>query len=145
MPLDDLRSFLDKPTLKLPVGGKTYTVQACAADVWLRLQADIDKADDPTVKGLPDMDIFRMCLGEEIFTKLLPLVTGPELRHIGMTAFLWQISGADAAATYWATGGKAPTPGKATPTRTRRTTPTAGASTTRKAASGTGTTTPKKS
>lgn len=146
MALDDLRSFLDQPTLTLPVGGKKYTVQPCKADVWLRLQEIARRAeDDPTAERTPDTELFRLALGDELFGKLLPLVTGPELRHIGTTAYLWQLGNQELAARFWAGGGKASTSESATPTRTRRTTHTGAANTTRRRASGTGTSTPKKS
>lgn len=145
MPLDDLRTFLDQPTLTLPVGGKKYTVRPCKADVWLKLQEIARRADDPDSDEpkVPDMELFKLALGD-LFDQLLPVVTGPELKHIGTTAYLWQLGSTELAARFWAGGGKASTP-TVTPTRTRRTTRTGEASTTRRRASGTTTSTRPKS
>lgn len=146
MALNDLRTFLDQPTLTLPVGGKKYTVQPCRADVWLRLQEIARRAeDDPTAEATPDTELFKLALGDDLYTKLLPLVTGPELRHIGTTAYLWQLGNHEFAARFWASGGKASTPAPKTPTRTRRATHTGEGTTTRRPASGSGTSTRKKS
>jgi len=142
MALDDLRSFLDQPTLTLPVGGKTYTVQPCKADVWLRLQ-EIARRAEGGEDTTDDMELFKLALGD-LFERLLPLVTLPEMKHIGTTAYLWQLGDNKLAARFWASGGKASTPEPETPTPTRRKTPTGVANTTRKRASGSGTSTRKK-
>lgn len=144
MPLDDLRAFLDQPVLTLPVGGKKYTVRPCKADAWLKLQEIANRTDKDETESTPDMVLFRLALGDQLFEQLLPEVTGPELRHIGTTAYLWQLGSQELAARYWAGGGKASKP-TATPQRTRRTTRTGAATTTRKRGSGSGTSTQPKS
>lgn len=144
MPLDDLRSFLDQPVLTLPVGGKKYTVRPCKADVWLRLQENARRAEGGTEELMPDLELFKLALGDDLFKKLLPEITAPELSHIGTTAYLWQLGDNEFAAKYWASGGKASTVAEETPPPTQQTTPMAGANTTRRRASGTGTSTRKK-
>lgn len=143
MPFEDLRTFLDQPTLDLKIGRKTYTVQPVKAAVWLRIQEAANRAGQADVEPIADHDLFRMVLGADVYDAMLNDLTGPELRRAGMTAYLWQLGQESIAEQFWISGGKAVSP--ATPTRTRRTTPTGAAASTRRRASGTGTSTRKKS
>lgn len=151
MPLSDLREMLDAPVLKLPIGGKTYAVQAADAETWLRLQDIHNRSADlvagrpasasrsaDAVTGLSEIDMYRLALGD-VFDKLVVAkVSGPELKHAGLTAYFWQIGEQDVAEAMWESAGKAP----ARP-RSRRgsttSTSTGAATTTRRRASGSGT------
>lgn len=146
MPLDDLRDFLEQPTLTLPIGGKQYVIHPVTAKVWLELQAILEDAGKGK-QTIPDIDLYRKCLGGDVLDAMIENgVTGPELRQAGVTANLWQLNQQELAEAFWRSGGKAPTPQgeqsdqpqTATPTRT------AGATTTRKRASRSTTTTRQK-
>jgi len=145
MALDDLRDFLDQPTLTLPVGGREYVVKPCLARVFLRLQEASAAAASGDTSGerIPDTELFRLSLGDELFEELADALTGPELVHVGTTAYMWQLGRSEIAEVYWASGGKALTASE-TPTPTPQATHTGEATTTRRRASGSGTSTRKK-
>jgi hypothetical protein len=138
---ENLRTFLDQPVLTLPVDDEhTYVVKPCTGDTWLRLQRFALGEEK-----IPDMDLYRLTLGDTVLDAMLPELTGPELRHVGMTSYLWQLGRTEVAEEYWRSGGKAESAETPTPTRTPRTTRSAAASTTRRRASGKTTSTRRKS
>lgn len=152
--LTDLRDMLDAPTLKLPIGGKTYVVQACTADAWLRLQEINDRitakaktsedgTDVATATGVSELEMFKMALGDTFAEMITGQVTAVELKHAGVTAYYWQLGNEAVAEAMWQSAGKAPAPSKPARQSSTRTS-TAGATTTRKRASTKATTTPTK-
>ena len=153
-PLDDLRDFLEQPTLILPIGGKEYVVEACSAKTWLQLQAfrdqmaafekDPKKNKPPTIK---DVDFYRLNFGDAVYEQMIEDGVRPaELQFASVTANLWQLGDAEIAEAYWRSGGKAQAQkgNPADPPKTATPTHTGEATTTRKRASRSTTTTRQK-
>lgn len=138
MDLEDLSQYLETPTLTLPIRGTSYTVESADGERWLRLQAIAANTD--TKSGESMMDLYRLALGDTFDQLVNAKVSGADIQHAGTTAFYWQIGREDLAQAFWRSGGKAPGPRRATPKTTRP----AAASTTRRRASGSGTSGRKK-
>ena len=146
---DDLGEYLS-PTLDLTLAGKTYQVPSPPAAVGLRLQAAFAvtaarRAGRPPkqrhLKLLVDDPATSMeqdSLGPVYDQLLADEVSFEALTHAGMTAYLWHVSGREAALRYWRYPlGEALTPDRSTSTST------AEASTTKPPSSGSGTTSPQ--
>lgn len=151
--LEQLGSFLD-PILSVPFRGKTYKVPAVDAETGLRLQklisagirASIDGEVDPeTVELVSDADekgFYQSVLGPVYDELLTDGASFPALKFIGQTALMWHTQDHKTAAEFWDAEGKAPEANRAQ-RRTATRTATAAATTTKKPASRTGTTTRK--
>lgn len=146
----DLDAFLDD-TLALPVAGKVYTIRPVSGAFGLRLErmmaegeaAAHGEADEDAIReafdGMDDEVFNRELLGDVYRELLDDGVPYRTLKIVSSTAMIWNLSGEDAAVEFWNAGGKAPEPNR----RQRRagTTRTGAASTTKRPASGTGTST----
>ncbi|MFE5777078.1 hypothetical protein [Brachybacterium sp. NPDC056505] len=149
----DLDQFLDD-ALVLPINGKDYRIPAVSAQLGLKLQrilevtedAQNNRASDEDVQELisdaEEMELYPDVLGDAYDEMLADGISYPRLRLAAITAILWNVHGEDMAADYWAAGGKAPEPNRAQ--RRAPKTPTGGASTTKRPASGSGTSTRRK-
>ncbi|MDQ1738106.1 MAG: hypothetical protein QOH56_4357 [Pseudonocardiales bacterium] len=162
MALADLREFIDSPKLTLPIGGRSYNVGPVTAQVWLRLQEIQARAakviedaaklsDDPDavlaasdteIDEISELDLIKLALGDAFDVMVRGGVTGPELKHAGVTAYYWQLGQESVAEAIWISAGKATAPRRAPRTSIR--TSTGAATTTRKRASGSGTSSRKK-
>lgn len=126
MPFQDLDDYLD-PTLKLPIGGKLYSVNSPSARTGIQVnglvaaaravQAGEDiAASDLAALSLDDSeerDFFRSLLGSTMEEMLQDGVGWHQVRHAGLTTMFWVTRGRAAAETFWQSGGdnpKAPTP-----------------------------------
>lgn len=159
MSFKDLRETL-APGLPLPIGGKTYLIKPISAEVGLRMQdlmsvaAKVAKAKQDNTEYTPseddtavltdaaEADLFKDALGDTWDEMLADNVSFEELKLCALTVIFHATQGAEFAEGYWNAGGKAPAPNREarrTATRTR----TGAASTTRKRASQSGTTTRK--
>ncbi|HJQ00079.1 MAG TPA: hypothetical protein VJ851_00635 [Jatrophihabitans sp.] len=151
MALSDLREMLDAPVLKLPIGGKTYTVAAADAETWLRLQDIHNRSADlvagrpaaasrnaDAVTGLTEIDMYRLALGPTFDQLVAAKISGPELKHAGLTAYFWQIGEEKVAELMWESAGKAQ-PARRRSSRSTTSTSTGAATTTRRRVSGSGT------
>lgn len=159
MALKDLRSALNG-TLKLPINGTTYEVQPISAAAGLRFQEimaiaqksqqakaagkDYTPADDDVevLNDQAERDMYRDALGDAYDLMIEDGVQFAELKLAALYVTFHAVYGEEFAETYWNAGGKAPARNRAerrTATRTR----TGAASTTKKPASRTGTTTRK--
>ncbi|MDQ1053171.1 hypothetical protein QE394_001099 [Arthrobacter sp. SORGH_AS 212] len=151
--LEQLGTFLD-PILGVPFRGKTYKVPPVDAETGLKLQrlisagvqAAVEKKLDPeTIELVSDAEekgFYQTVLGPVYDELLADGATFHALKFIGQTALMWHAQDFDTAEEFWMAEGKAPTPNRAE-RRTATRTGTAAATTTRKRASVTGTTTPK--
>lgn len=159
MALKDLRSVLDG-TISLPIGGKTYKVPPISIEAGLRFQellgiaAKAKKAEDTgTEFELTDLDtqvltdqqerdLYSEALGDVYEELIADGVSFDELKMAAMYVLIKSVQSEETAEAFWNNGGKAPARNRAerrTATRTR----TGAATTTRKPASRTGTTTRK--
>lgn len=159
MALKDLRAAING-VHKLPIGGNVYEVQPISAEAGLRFQEvmavafkakkarDAGKEYDPTeddIEVLNDQgerEMYRDALGETHDIMVADGVTFDELKLAALYVTFHAINGPEFADLYWNAGGKAPAPNREarrTATRTR----TGAATTTKKPASRTGTTTPR--
>lgn len=163
MAFKDLREFLD-PTLRLPIGGKEYVIPAPSASAGLRLEAllalgvaarngvELSKQDKAALRLDDDqeIDLYRDALGTAYDEMVADGVSLPELQHAGATAFIKWTQGEAAAEAFWESGGKGPA-APATLNRAARralaatSTGTAAATTTKRPARGSGTTSRPKS
>lgn len=116
----DLDEFFD-PSLRLPIGGKTYTVPPPDAEVGLLCQRlmhaglaaqagqevdqdGLNRLADAVLSDEQEKDLYKRLLGpvwEELFADR---VSWPVIQHVGETALLWVAAGVDAAARHWEAG-----------------------------------------
>lgn len=134
--LSDLSEFLDVPVLTLPVHGVKYIVKSASGEDWLRLQA-ID--DDRATSKVSAMEMFKLALGSTFDEMVKAGLLKAEIEHCGTTAYFWQMGREDMAETFWKSTGKAVAAKSPRKTSTQRTTRPAAGTTTRRRASGTGT------
>lgn len=127
--LDELDEYLD-PGLILTVRGREYTVPLPSAELGLWLQriaqaapdaltaADSDDPDliadvatraarIPTPEIVRDRTLTQIVLGDDLHAQMIADgVPYPHLEHCGRTALWWILAGEQAAAAYWASGGR---------------------------------------
>ncbi|MEV6033565.1 hypothetical protein AB0L65_20590 [Nonomuraea sp. NPDC052116] len=116
----DLDSFFD-PTLKLPVGGKTYVIPPPSAEVGLLCQRlmhasmAVQAGQDVDEDGLNQLaetvldddqekDLYQRILGPAWDELLADQVVWPKIQHIGQTALIWVAAGLEAAGKHWESG-----------------------------------------
>ncbi|MEV0553134.1 hypothetical protein AB0I27_06700 [Streptomyces sp. NPDC050597] len=118
MAFEALSDYLDD-SLTLPVGGRTYRIEAPSAETGLRVQAVMQAAAVAAEGGQPDrevlddaaeLDLFRAVLGDAYDQLLADGVNWPTLKHVARTALAWIMYDREAAETLWSGGGKAPAP-----------------------------------
>lgn len=121
--LTDLDEYFS-PGLVLTVLGKRYTVPLPCAELGLWCQriaqagGAIQAADSPAevqaavdrVNKLPELDgdlsLAQRVLGSVYDELVADKVPHPYVEYCGATAFAWIVAGEDAAARYWASGGR---------------------------------------
>lgn len=153
--LTELGDFLD-PILSIPYRGTRYEVPAVDAATGLRLQKllaagiktqQTGKLDPATIELVSDAEeagFFETVLGTAYDELIAAGASGPAVKMIASTAFIWHTQDFTAATNFWGAEGKAPAPNRAA-RRTATRTPTGAGSSTRKRASASSTTTPKAS
>lgn len=111
MAFDDLRELLDEKPLKLPIGGKTYTIKACSADTWLKLHVIAERMDRTLKSGNIDdedgtsvQELLRLSLGDTLDQMVAGGVSGQELNVAGYTAFFWHLGNEATAEQVWNAG-----------------------------------------
>lgn len=165
MVLKNLRAIVGDNRLKLPVGDKLYAIPALSALNWIWLKAvwekntpDVpaEKSDDASTAEQPEQPSEDPGPSEEeLFTRVLGRVyqelmddgaTFEEVRVVGMTAVIDAIHGRPLAEAYWETGGIPGNPPARTEDQIRADldTATPAAPSTRRRASRSGATAPKK-
>jgi len=109
---DDLGDFLS-PTLDLPVGGRIYKVPSPPAKDGLRLQAIFsgayfavsgekpERAGATTLDDTDERDLYKVSLGPVHDEMIADGCTWEQVKHAGITAFIWHVAGASAALAYW--------------------------------------------
>ncbi|MEU1674094.1 hypothetical protein ABZ752_19000 [Streptomyces roseifaciens] len=134
-------------SLHLPLGDRTYTVPAPSAAVGLRTQALINAAavaadggrvDEEVLSDAAEQSLYRDVLGSAHDEMLGAGVTWPELKHAAITAMVWIAQDKAAAERYWNSGGD---PSRMAPNRQARRSQSAGANSTPKPGSTSGTST----
>lgn len=151
--LKQLGSFLD-PILAVPYRDKIYEIPAVDAEAGLRLQklvaagvrtaldGGIDPATLELVNDADEQGFYETVLGPVYAQLIADGASSPAVKFIGQTALMWHAQDFEMAETFWRAEGKAPAPNRAA-RRTATRTSTAAASTTKKPASVSGTTTRK--
>lgn len=149
--LPDLADFLDGKTLTIPIRGKKYVIGEATGDRFMRLQRmgalvlSGAGLNDPRLQefmGLEGGDFHEFVLGKDVVTRMSKdEVPGSAIDQATTVAFFWHIGqGEEVLNSILGSTGKAPTSKKRS-TTAARTTRTGAASTTRKPASGSGTST----
>jgi hypothetical protein len=114
----DLDEFFDD-TLKLPVGGKLYTIASVDAETGLWCQrmlstaavvaggAQVDESDvgDLLLDDDQERDLYRRVLGTTYDELVTDGVSWERLKHVGTTAFMWAAGNKETAEDFWVTGG----------------------------------------
>lgn len=149
---DFLDDFLELP---IPIPGqdgeiRTYRIEGPSAldgiqieritTMAARLAAGGSVDTAPALDDEEEIDLYRKCLGDA-YGPLLADLSWVKFRHVALTAMMWITADRETAAAYWATGttaGKAPNRA-ARRSAQRGSSASAGASTTRKPASTSGT------
>ncbi|PJN40514.1 hypothetical protein CG747_12645 [Streptomyces sp. CB02959] len=125
MAFEALDELLDE-TLRLPIGGRTYTVPAPSAEVGLRTQALINaaataadggKVDEQVLGDAAERDLYRDVLGPAHDEMVTDGVTWPALKHSAITAMVWIAQDKAAAETFWNAAGD---PNRLAPNREAR-------------------------
>lgn len=126
-----LGDFLDD-YLELPVRGndsvqRMYRIPSPSAEDGLRIEKITTVAaklytggagvDTTVLDDEEERDLYRMCLGEAVYTQMLAEVPWSRFRHAAMTAMFWITSDRDMAAKYWASDGD---PSRLAPNRAAR-------------------------
>lgn len=145
----DLREFLDKPHITLPIGGTDYIVYDVDAETGLWAQTvwevGVDAFQGEEVDGaqLDDGDertVYERVLGETLDQMLKDGVGWADVKRVGLTALIWIAVDEDTAARFWEAGatlpGEADSPAATQPNRASRRASAAAARTTRTRASG---------
>lgn len=118
----DLDEFFDD-TLRLPISGKVYVIQPVDSKTGLNMQrmmtiatqAAVGVDISPEQVAALELDdagedqLYRLALGDVYDQLVADGVNWPRLKHAGLTAYFFQITGREMAEKVWATGG----PGKA--------------------------------
>lgn len=127
MALRDLRTFAARPTLDLPIGGKTYSVPEpdAATGAWLQQimwigedavdardeQAARDAVDETDRRILMAMltdaqeeSLYRRALGPIWDEMLADGVSFSEAKHAGLTTAIWTVYGLAMAEQHWERG-----------------------------------------
>ncbi|MFI6909652.1 hypothetical protein ACIBKY_50915 [Nonomuraea sp. NPDC050394] len=139
----DLDDFFDS-TLALPIGGKRYVVPAPDAETGVLCErlmaagvvaANGGQVDAAMLDDGQELDMYQRVLGPVYGQLRANGVDWLKIKLAGVTAFLWITMGVDTAMRYWESGGQAgeaaaPDPGAA-------------ATTTKRPASGSGTSRPR--
>lgn len=121
MSFADLDEFFDD-TLKLPIGGKMYTIRSVDAETGLWCQRMMESAavvsagaqlSEGDVDGLildddQERDLFRRVLGATYDEMIADKVSWERLKHAGTTAFMWAAGNKETAEDYWLSGGAVP-------------------------------------
>lgn len=154
---DDLQpvtAFLDEDEcLVLPWKGKEYRIEPVSARTGLRIEKimsaaekaarDKDaKVDDQLLSDAEELDMYTDVLGDVYEEMLEDGISFRRLKLAATAAMMWTVYDEDIAIEFWEAGGKAPAPNRQQ--RRAATTRTGGASTTKRPASGTGTSTRRK-
>lgn len=116
--MEDLTTLLD-PVLRLPVGGKTYTVDPPPASIGLRLEAlnavalalqagtQVPAHITDRLVGTDAFDLAQDALGATYQQMVDDGLSLPFIRHAGRTAYRHWVFGRQAGADYWALGADA--------------------------------------
>ncbi|MEW1843138.1 hypothetical protein AB0392_34800 [Nonomuraea angiospora] len=126
----NLDEFFD-PSLRLPVGGKTYVIPPPDAAVGLLVQRlmhagvaaqaghEVDQegltqlAESVLTNDSDEKELYPRLLGPVWAELFADGVDWPVIQHVGETALLWVAAGVDAAARYWEAGaGEAEAPNR---------------------------------
>lgn len=152
--LKELNDFLS-PTLIVPAGGKEYRFASVSAQTGLKIQhmmtlgfkaqagQNITEKDIELISDDEEIDFFRAVLGDTYDELLEDGISFQGLRQLTSLVTIWTTQSFEAAQQYFLAGGRAPEPNREQ-RRTATRTSTAAASTTRKRASQSGTSTPKR-
>jgi hypothetical protein len=125
MAFEALDELLDE-SLRLPLGGKVYTVQAPSAEIGLRTQALINaaavaadggKVDQKVLGDAAERDLYRDVLGEAHDLLVADGVSWPALKHCALTAMVWIAQDKAAAERFWNAAGD---PSRLAPNRAAR-------------------------
>lgn len=116
MSFTDLDEFFD-PTLKLPIGGKTYVVPSPDAKTGLWAQGMMTAAVQIRAGETPDglealvldddeeRDLYERLLGDAYAEMVADGVKWHKIKHAGTTALWWVVYGKDVAERFWNAGG----------------------------------------
>lgn len=153
--LDHVDDFLDEDeALQLTWRGKTYSIPPVDARTGLRIervmaaaeQAARDKdakPDDQVLSDMDELDLYPDVLGPVYDEMLDDGISFRRLKLAATAAMMWTVYDEAVAVEFWEAGGKAPAPANRQQRRAE-TTRTGGASTTKRPASGSGTSTRRK-
>ncbi|WKK26871.1 hypothetical protein QZH56_15495 [Streptomyces olivoreticuli] len=146
MAFEALDELLDE-TLRLPIGGRVYTVPAPSAEVGLRTQAiihaaataaDGGRADEQVLADAAERDLYADVLGSAHEQMVADGVPWPALKHAAITAMVWISQDKAAAERFWNAAGD---PSRAAPNRETRRARSGAANSTRSRGSSSGTST----
>lgn len=120
MAFKDLGDWAELGGLKLPIGGKVYSVPPVSAELGPQLQAlmssagDMALGDDPSdvdrqvLDDLGELDLFRRVLGPVYDEMVADKVPWPALKHAAMTVIFDATIDRETAERYWVELGKPP-------------------------------------
>lgn len=128
MAFKDLQEFFD-PTLRLPIGGKTYVVESVDAKtgIWCQrlfttgaqaasglavTEADVAQLE---LDDEQERELYEKVLGAAYDEMIVDAVPWEFLKHAGITAFMWVAVSRDAAEEFWASGESVGKPGRPVP------------------------------
>ncbi|MEU5608456.1 hypothetical protein AB0H03_06810 [Streptomyces sparsogenes] len=123
---DALDELLDD-ALELPINGTTYRIPSPSAEDGLkvqrittlaaRLMAGGEAIDTTLLDDDQERDLLQLCLGQVFDELRADGVSWSQLRHAGLTAMFWIVSGVGTAEQYWKAAGD---PSQLAPNRAER-------------------------
>lgn len=123
MAFEDLGDWAEINGLKLPIGGKVYSLPLVSAELGLRIVAlfelgtdlaqgrDPNPADHELLSDAEELNLFQQVLGAVYGEMLADGVPWTALKHAAMTAMIEVVYDRDRAEAYWSRLGKS-TPAK---------------------------------
>ncbi|GAA4059844.1 DUF7426 family protein [Actinomadura miaoliensis] len=126
MAFKDLREFVERPRLELPIDGKTYVVYDvdAATGVWaqelaglalaVEAEQDITSDDVEFLNDDDERDMIKRFLGDTYEEMRADGVGWSDIKHAAMTVWVWVLQDEAAAEAYWS-GASASGEGSARP------------------------------
>lgn len=125
MPFKDLGDWAELGGLKLPIGGKVYSVPPVSAELGPRLEVvmsvgvdvakgnEVGEGNQEILDDLGERDLYRDVLGAVYDEMVADKVPWPALKHAALTVMMDAVYDRDTAEAFWEDLGKPPAAKKA--------------------------------
>lgn len=110
MAFKNLREFIDRASITLPIGDKAYTFLDVDAETLLMIQELLqvteaisrgEDVDDPVLNDLEEADLYRRVLGDTYDELITDRVYAEELKRVLATVMVWAAGSVEQAEAVW--------------------------------------------